>query len=130
MKLKTIKQKVVFKATSHEVYEALMDSKKHSNFTESKAEISREVGGKINAYDGYIAGKNLELVQDKKIVQEWRGKDWPKNHYSKAIFLLKKNKNGALLEFTQEGVPEDNYKSIKQGWHDHYWNPMKNMLEK
>jgi hypothetical protein len=31
MKTKTIRQWVTFKASPHEVYEALMDSRKHSN---------------------------------------------------------------------------------------------------
>lgn len=88
MKTKTIRQIVVFKASPHDVYEALMDSKKHSKFTGAKAIISREVGGKINAYDGYIEGVNVELVPDKKIVQKWRGSDWPEGHYSTATFEL------------------------------------------
>ena len=49
-----------------------MDLEKHAAFTGGKAEISREAGGGINAYDGYIAGKNVELVPDQKIVQDWR----------------------------------------------------------
>lgn len=132
MKFKTIKQKVIFKASPHEVYEALMDSKKHSAFTEDKAKISREVGGEINAYDGYIIGKNLKLIPDKKIVQEWRavGDSWPEDYYSKVTFLLKKDKNGALLEFTQEGLPEDWYDDINEGWKEHYWEKMKKFFAK
>lgn len=42
METKTIKQSIVFKAPPHEVYEALMDSDKHSQFTGSSAEVSRE----------------------------------------------------------------------------------------
>ncbi len=69
---KPIKQSVTFKASPHAVYEALMDSKKHSAFTGGKASISRVVGGKYTAYDNYVNGKNIELVPDKKIVQSWR----------------------------------------------------------
>ena len=127
--MKTIKQKVKFKASPNEIYEMLMDSKKHSGFTGSKAKISREVGGKISAYDGWIEGKNLVLKQDKKIVQRWRGKDWPKEHYSKAIFALRKDKKeGTALDFTQTNVPEKYYKLIKDGWKEHYWQKMKKFL--
>lgn len=45
MKTKTIKQTIFFKAEPHDVYEALMDSKKHSKFTGDKAVISRKEGG-------------------------------------------------------------------------------------
>lgn len=126
---KTIRQSVTFKVAPHEVYEALMDSRKHAKFTGAKARISSAVGGKISAYDDYISGTNLELIPDKKIVQAWRGSDWPKDHYSKATFLLKKVKGGTRLTFTQSGVPDQHYESIKQGWIDHYWTPMKEMFE-
>jgi activator of HSP90 ATPase len=88
-----------------------MDSRKHSRFTDAKASISRRIGGKFTAYDGYIEGVNLELVPDKKIVQSWRGSDWPEGHYSKATFALKKVEGGSQLNFTQTGVPEEQYDS-------------------
>ena len=77
MKTKTIKQSVTFRAKPHEVYEALMDSGKHAKFTGGEAHISREVGGKFSAFDGYSEGVNLELMPDKRIVQSWRTSDWP-----------------------------------------------------
>ena len=67
-----IQQTVIFKASPHAVYEALMDSKKHAIFSGSAAKISRAIGGEYSAYDGYITGKNIELVPDQKIVQSWR----------------------------------------------------------
>ena len=129
MKTRDIKQTVSFKATPHEVYEALMDSKKHSKFTGGKASISRKVGGKFTAYDGYAEGKNLELVPDEKIVQTWRGDDWPEGYYSTTTYTIKKTTAGSQLTFVQEGVPDDVYEDVKQGWIDYYWTPMKEMLE-
>jgi hypothetical protein len=64
---KLIRQKVIFKASPHDVYEALMDSRKHAAFTGGRAKISRSVGGSIHAYDNYISGKNIELVPDKRL---------------------------------------------------------------
>ncbi|MBM3157387.1 MAG: hypothetical protein FJ004_08910, partial [Chloroflexi bacterium] len=109
MKTKTIRQTVTFKASPHEVYEALMDSRQHTKFTGAKASISRKVGGRFTAYDGYIEGVNLELVPDEKIVQSWRGSDWPEGHYSKAAFALKEVGGSTRLTFVQTGVPEDEY---------------------
>lgn len=130
MKTKTIKQSVTIKANPHEVYEALMDSRKHTKFTGAKARISRKVGGNFSAYVRYIQGINLDLVPDKRIVQAWRGSDWPKGHYSIATFSLKRMRGGTRLVFSQIGVPNREYKGINQGWRDHYWKPMKEMLEK
>jgi activator of HSP90 ATPase len=102
---------------------------KHSAITGSEAEISNEVGGKIWAYDGYITGENLELVPEKKIVQKWRGSDWPEGHFSKATFKLDKTKNGTKLTFTQTSVPEEFFEDVAHGWYEFYWDPIKEMLE-
>ncbi|MBI4163662.1 MAG: SRPBCC domain-containing protein [Candidatus Aenigmarchaeota archaeon] len=129
MKTKAIKQTVTFKTSPGKVYQALMNSKLHSKFTGSKAKMSNKVGGKFSAYDGYIEGVNLELVKYKKIVQKWRGGDWPRDHYSVVTFSLKQIKSGTKLTFTQIGVPQEHAKAISDGWHEHYWEPMKKMLE-
>ncbi|MBI2850789.1 MAG: SRPBCC domain-containing protein [Chloroflexi bacterium] len=127
---KIIRQSVTFKASPYQVYEALMDSRKHSKFTGGKASISRKVGGKFSAYDGSLEGVNLELVPDEKIVQTWRASDWPAGHYSRVTFSLKEVKGGTRLAFTQRGVPDEHYEDISQGWRDYYWTPMKEMLER
>ena len=106
MVTRTVKQSVTLKTSPHNVYEALMDSGKHSQFTGGKARISRKVGDKFTAFDGYSEGVNVDLVADKKIVQTWRAADWPEGHYSKVTFSLKEFENGTRLAFTQTGVPE------------------------
>lgn len=129
MKTRTIKQSVTFKASPHDVYEALMDSKKHSQFTGGTAIISREVGGKFTAFDGYSEGVNIELVLDRKIVQTWRASDWEEGHYSKVTFSLEEIEGGTKLNFIQTGVPQEQYEAISQGWQEFYWTPMKEILE-
>jgi activator of HSP90 ATPase len=125
VKTKSIKQVVIFKASPEEVYETLMDSKRHSAFSGGKAKISRKAGGTFNAYDGWIEGKNVKIVPNKIIVQKWRGEDWPKAHYSVATFKLEKKGTGTKLTFTQKDVPLDKVKDITSGWKEHYWNKMK-----
>lgn len=130
MKTKTITQIVFFDTSPEEVYNALMDSAKHSQFTGGKANISQEVGGAFSAWDGYIDGINKELIPGKKIVQTWRAEEdsWPRDHYSKVIYSLKSENEKTKLEFTHKGVPEDCFKSIEKGWKDFYWEPMKKIF--
>ena len=130
MKIKTIKQTVNFKINPSVIYGALLDSKKHSLFTDSKAKASSKVNGKFSAYGGYIEGKNLELVKNKKIVQTWRASDWPEGMFSIVTFLFTKAKTGCTLKFTHEGVPANQYKDLKYGWTEYYWNPIKEMFKK
>lgn len=123
--IKTIEQEVLFKATPEEVYEALMDSAKHTEFTESKALISPKAGGTITAYNGHITGSNIELKPGRKIIQSWRGKDWPRGRYSTVAFTLKKTDTGTTLKFVQTGVPTAFYRDIDNGWKEQYWEKMK-----
>ncbi len=61
-KMNRIVQKVKFETSPAKLYNLLLDSKKHSQATGSKVVVSRKVGGRFSAWDGYILGKNLFLV--------------------------------------------------------------------
>lgn len=128
IKTKNIKQVVVFNVSAKEVYDTLMDSTKHSQFTGGKAKMSSKVGGKFTAYDGYIDGTNLELKQGKKIVQSWRASDWPKGHFSTVTYDLTEKAGKTTLKFTQKDVPVEQCDDIKQGWIDYYWKPLTKMF--
>jgi activator of HSP90 ATPase len=125
MDTKTLHQTVLLAATPHDVYEALMDSKQHSAFTGDVAKISRRIDGPFSAFNGYATGMNLELVQDKKIVQKWRASDWPITHYSVVTFEFTPVEKGTEIKFTQTDIPEEAFDEIKQGWIDWYWARLK-----
>jgi activator of HSP90 ATPase len=133
MKTRAIRQRVTFRgATPHDLYESLMDSKKHSRFTGSKASISRKVGGKFKAGDGWISGLNVELVKDKLILQAWRGNDddWPKGYHSAVRFRFTNVPGGTRLDFLHSGVPAAAYEGIRDGWREFYWEPLKRVFQK
>lgn len=126
---KTIKQSVFIKTSPHDVYEVIMDEVKHAKLTKSTAIVSRKIGGEFSIYGGELTGKNLELEEDKEIVQFWRAHDWPKGHFSTVAFTLEKVKGGTRIVFVQDGVPDQHVKDITAGWKLYYWDPMKKMLE-
>jgi activator of HSP90 ATPase len=125
MDTKTIEQTVIIGAPPAEVYEAILDPKIHSEFTQAKAENDKKEKGKFSAYDGYISGVNLKLDKDKKIVQKWTSNDFPKGHYATVTFEFKKHNKGTELVFTQTDIPEKNCEEVAQGWKDFYWKPLK-----
>jgi activator of HSP90 ATPase len=45
-------------------------------------------------------------------------------------FSFKEVEGGTRLTFTQRGIPEEEYESIRQGWIDYYWEPMKELLHR
>jgi activator of HSP90 ATPase len=131
MKTRNIEQKVLFNAGPRAVYEALMNQKKHSQFTGEPAKIRARAGTAFTCHGDYINGFNLELKPNKSIVQAWRARDWPKGHYSIVTFALKRKPEGRTgLRFTQIGVPAGDYVSKHKGWKSHYWEPLKRFLAK
>jgi activator of HSP90 ATPase len=131
MKTKTIKQTATFDASREEVYNLIMDEKKHAEFTGSKATISTKQNGKFSVFDGYIHGHNIELVKGKKIVQAWHFAEdgWPDDHFSICTFELEKAGSKTKLRFLQTNVPEHKVESIKEGWKQFYWDAMKAYLK-
>jgi activator of HSP90 ATPase len=133
MKTKTISQIVIINGASpHELYEIIMDEKKHAKLVNSKAKISRDIGGRFEIYDGYIEGTNIELIQDKKIVQNWRGEEdcWPKEHYSKLTITFEKENGNTKATLLQERVPIECAEDFDNGWYEFYWNPMQELFKK
>lgn len=131
-KLGEIKQVVLFNASPHDVYELIMDEKKHTKIAGSACKVSRVVGGSFSVFDGWTIGKNLELVSDKKIVQSWRVNDtaWPKGHDSIVKFVFRKSAKGTKLEFSHEKIPSGWKSDLAKGWNAYYWKPMKELLKK
>jgi activator of HSP90 ATPase len=130
MKTKTIRQSVTIPARPSEVYDLFMNAKKHAAFTGSKATMSNKVGGKFEVFDGYCHGHNLELKPGKKIVQAWHFAEdgWPDDHYSICTFEFIKAPKGTKLKFTQSDIPEHKAESLKDGWKQFYWGPLKACL--
>jgi len=131
MKTKTIRQTVTFpKAKPLEVYNLIMDAKLHGAFSGSKVEMSNEIDGKFEVFDGYCTGFNIELIAGKKIVQCWNFKEdgWPVDHFSICTFSFSKVPTGTKLSFKQVAIPEHKAEALKDGWKLYYWNPMKAYL--
>lgn len=129
MKTKTLKQTVLFKdASPRDVYDLIMDSRKHTSLSREKAVITKKVGGRFSAWNGHLTGFNLALDPGKKIVQAWRATGWWPDHYSIAIFDFERVVGGTRLRFTQIGIPPHRYSGHYRGWIETYWTPMKEML--
>jgi activator of HSP90 ATPase len=128
MQTKTLQQTVTFRASPKEVYDMLMDSKKHQSLSGMPAKISKRVGGKFTAWGSHLTGINLVLNPEKKIVQAWRATGWWPDHYSIAIFDISKVRGGSKLKFTQIGIPPGRYSGHYRGWIETYWTPMKEIF--
>ena len=128
----TITQKVIIpKATPKQVYDAYVDSKKHSEFTDSKATGKPVVGGKFTAWDGYISGKFLELEDGKRVVQEWTSTDFPEDYPpSKLELTFCEVPKGTEILMVHSNVPKDQEDDTIDGWTEFYWEPLKKYFSK
>jgi activator of HSP90 ATPase len=130
-KTNIIRQRILIPAAQEEVYDALLDSKKHSEFTGSKAKGKPEVGAKFTAWDGYISGKILELEEGKRILQEWETTEWPEGYPpSRVEFTFNEVDEKTELTMVHSGFPIDQKEGLQQGWIDYYWEPLKNYFKK
>jgi activator of HSP90 ATPase len=124
----SIHQEIDYKASPQQIYDALLDSKQFAAFTGLPAEIHREVGGAFTCFEGQIAGRNVELIPDKRIVQAWRSNSWPAGTYSIAKFELTEQGQGTRVVMDHTGFPEGSKESLEAGWKSHYWGPLQKYL--
>jgi activator of HSP90 ATPase len=93
--------------------------------TGSKASVSARKGAKFSAWDGYISGKNMELTEGKKIVQEWQTSEWPDGYGPSTLEItLEKKDGGTELIMVQTNVPKSQAPDYEKGWKESYWDPM------
>jgi uncharacterized protein YndB with AHSA1/START domain len=128
METRTIEQEVELPGTPREMFEAYLDPAKHAAFTCYPAEIDRCVGGSMRAGGDYIRGEMLELVPGARIVQTWHASDFPEGHMSRLELTFEPLENGTLLRMVHSGVPADLEEGIAEGWHKHYWEPLRAYL--
>ncbi len=126
---KTIKQRVKFQASPDWVYEMLADSKRHTELTGHKAEISRKVGGPFSVRGGQVTGINVDLVPGERLVQAWRSKEFPEGIFSMATFQLTPTKAGGTeLVLTHRGVPKHLIPKVEKEWKKSYWEKLRGLI--
>lgn len=63
-------------------------------------------------------------------MQEWSTTDWPPGAApSRLELILEPKGTGTELTMIHTGVPAAQAKSLKQGWQDFYWVPLRMYLE-
>jgi uncharacterized protein YndB with AHSA1/START domain len=96
----------VIPASPAEIYRAWLDSIAHSEMTGGEATMSDEVGADMSAWDGYITGRNLELVPGERIVQSWRTTEFDDELEDSIVtVLLQETEDGTLLRLEHSNVP-------------------------
>jgi uncharacterized protein YndB with AHSA1/START domain len=115
----------VIPASPAEIYQAWLDSIIHSEMTGGEANMSEEVGADVSAWDGYITGRNLELVAGERIVQSWRTTEFDDAYEDSIVtILLQETDDGTLLTLEHSNVPDAQRSYEEGGWQSNYFEPM------
>jgi activator of HSP90 ATPase len=117
-------------ASPEKIYKMWMSSKGHAELTGDAAAIKDKLGENFTAFNGYISGKNLELVPGKKIVQTWRTTEFEDDDPDSMleIILEPKGKN-TLLTLIHTELPHGDGEKYKTGWQEFYFEPMQEYFE-
>lgn len=116
-----------FEVNAATIFSALLNSEKHSEMTGGEANVSAIIGDQFDAWDGYISGKNIKLINNKYIKPSWRTIQFLENQEDSIleIYFEKIEENATsirLIHSNLTGSKED--KAYEKGWVDNYFQPM------
>ena len=116
--MKTFKKTFKINAEPSDIYSALTNPYTIELWSGYHAEMSAEPGSEFSLWEGDITGKNLEFVQDRKVVQEWYFGD----QSEKSIVTISINPDGENSHVTVEhtNIPDDEFAQISEGWREFY----------
>ncbi len=108
------------------VFADWLDSERHTLMTGGEAQISAIVGEQFTAWDDYINGENLEIEENKRILQTWRTSEF-EDHYedSQLEITFTKMADGTRLTLNHTNLEPGDGEKYSNGWQMHYFEPMK-----
>ena len=116
--------------TAEQVYKTWLNSDGHTKMTGGDANISDKIGAHFTSWNGYIQGKNIELVPYKRMVQSWRTSQFEEQEEDSQIEILLHEVEGQTeITLIHTKLPESGAHYIK-GWENHYFQPMKDYFSK
>lgn len=125
----SLHQEIDYKASSERIYQVLLSSKDFTTFSGAAAEIDPKPGGTFSMFGGLVVGRNVELVLNRRIVQAWRlSQEFPEGTYSLVKMELKAIDSQTRLVLDHTGFPEGHFDHLSEGWHSHYWEPLRKFL--
>ncbi len=131
MKSEKIELTEIIHCPAKKLYHAWLDSDEHTAFTGAKTKIRPKLGARFTASDGYITGENIELEEDKRILQSWRTSDFPEGADDSLLEIIFDDvKQGCKLTIIHWNIPEGQHNMYSDGWKEYYFKPMKTYFSK
>lgn len=118
--MKTFKKTFKLNAEASDIYSAITNPYTIELWSGYPAKMSTEPGSEFSLWNGDITGKNLEFVQDKKVIQEWYFGDRPEKSIV-TITILPQREN-SLVTVEHSNIPDEDFKDISEGWREYYFD--------
>jgi len=116
--LKTFKKTFKIYAEPSDVYSALTNPYTIELWSGYPAEMTTEPGSEFSLWEGDITGKNIEFVQDKKVVQEWYFGDQTEKSVVTISIFPDREYSQVTVEHTN--IPDEEFNDIAEGWREYY----------
>ena len=114
-------------AEPEEIFLALTNPFTIELWSDSSSKMDAEEGSEFELWDGDVCGKNIKVVPNKELVQEWYFDDLKEP--SIATIKLHIHKSGTNVEVKHINIPEDAFNNINEGWREYYIGAIKRFFE-
>ncbi|MBI9067533.1 MAG: SRPBCC domain-containing protein [Salinivirgaceae bacterium] len=125
--MKNIKFYQFIEAEASEIFLALTNPFTIELWSDAPAKMDAKEGTEFELWDGDICGKNLKVIENKELVQEWYFDDLAEP--SIVTIKLHPEKTGTSVELNHTNIPEDAYENINEGWREYYIGAIKRFFE-
>jgi len=125
--MKDFKKYYIIPTEPEEVFTAITNPFTIELWTGYKAIMDSNVDTEFSLWEGDITGKNLEVIDNKKVVQEWYFGD--QSVKSIVTINLFDNKKGTQVELIHKNIPDEEYEDIIEGWNEYYFGAIKSFFE-
>ena len=125
--MKDFRYKIEITADPEEVFAALTNPFQIGLWSGYPADMKPEVGYMFSLWEGDITGVNLEVIPNKRLVQEWFFGE--QEEQSVVRITLKKEGTKTGVDLLHTHIPDEVYDEITEGWRDYYLGAIKEMLE-
>lgn len=124
MNLKNFKKYYEIPAEPEQVYLALTTATTIHLWSGAEAEMSTEPNTEFSLWNGDIVGKNLEFIENKKIVQQWYFDGITDNSIVTIKLHNGKKLGSTSLELIHTNIPEEVYDEFVDGWNTAYFGAL------
>ena len=123
--MKNIKRYYTLNADPKDVYNALTNKRILEIWTGEEVEMRPIAGTEFSLWGGSITGMNLEIEENKKIVQQWFFDDEVE---SIVTIKIHHHKKGTSVELQHTNIPDEAFENISNGWDEDYFGALSELF--